>query len=337
MFSALKEERNIFSRLYRYRPKPTHTPRENFITESFVLTLSSDEKLVISFLKVFMNIEMPEMFIIDSQVRCEDATFDIVVTYNKESYIIIECKMGAEIFTKKETKDDNKDQINRYANILKTMGFKNKGILYISQREPLKRAYDGILFNSLRWKDVRDFLSTWKSQTNIAEFLRIQFIDFLTSCRVDRTVKDGRMLWKCDICGLETRGEGIRSHKQRHCKEQSFIIDNENKKRIAVFNTLIEPYKPAIEKVLNSIKSMKIEMKNYAESIKVMDSLRNALPPELWVYTAKRLKFAFSNKAHYQFCEEIERKVRDMNVSSIEYPSLLHHSYENILIYKDSK
>lgn len=338
MFLTLKKERNIFSRLYRYRPKLKQTPRENFIREAFVLVLSCDENMLKRFIKKYMKFEMLGKLNIDSHVSYKDAFFDIVIDDNEEFYIIIECKMGAEISPQKDSKDDNDDQIDKYANFLTTMNFKNKGILYISQKEPIKREYPSIVFNSIRWKGVKDFLEKEKLEDNISDFLRIQFIEFLTSHNVDRTIKDGKLLWKCKICdNCETRGMGIRAHKEKHCRELSYIILNENEKLIKEFEQTLKPHKLAIEKTVNEIKTLnKIEMRNYEDSLKIIEILNKNILPEFWLYTlAEKIKFIFSNKAYYKFYMEIEDKLNKIGIKSITSPRLADCSYENILKYKE--
>ncbi len=336
MFFALKKRRNIFSRLYRYRPKSAHTSRENFLRECFVLLLSSDERMLKKFLEKYLKFKISGELIIDSDEPYKNAFFDIFITDNKNFYTIIECKMGAEISPKKELKNGKEDQIEKYANLLKEMNFKKKGILYISQREPIKRRYNSIVFESIRWNDVKNFLEKEKLKNKISDFLRTQFIEFLTSHRVDRTIQDGRQLWKCEICGRETRGMGIRSHKGKHLKEFAHIIRNENDKIIEEFERNLKPYKLKIEGVINEAKTFKkIEIPTYEDSINIFEILKKKIPSKLWLYLTEQIKCIFSNNAYYKFYGEVGNKVQKLGINSLNYPSLIECSYENILKYKN--
>ena len=243
IFCTLKKEKNIFSRLYRYRPKSAHESRENFLREGFVILLSSDEYLLKRFLNNYLKLEVPRNLVLDSDVHYQDVSFDVCITDNANFYTIIECKLGSEIPLKRRVGKDNEDQIDKYARLLRGIPLKNKGILYISRREPIKREYGSIVFNSIRWKDVKEFLEREKLSSEISDFLRTQFIEFLISHKVDGTVgENGRLIWKCEICGKEARGEGIYSHQQKHCRDFSYVIAKENEKMINAFKLSLEPY-----------------------------------------------------------------------------------------------
>lgn len=103
---------------------------------------------------------------------------------------------------------------------------------------------------------------------SIAEFLRGALVELLKYLRADRQIApNGRLLRRCEVCGFETTGMGIHSHRNKHCSEYGYLIDRENKIRREAFFALIAPYEHGIDKVVRATSDFtKIEMANYDQS-----------------------------------------------------------------------
>lgn len=331
--SILKDNKNLFIRLYKYRPHKHHTPQENFVTESFSISLSIDRELLSKFSKTYLYEDLPDEFYIDTQVRYQDSIFDIVLSDDKTFYYIIECKMNASFAQHPD--DDTKDQLDKYAEILAELKFQHKGMIVITVRNPPVKQYENLKYAALRWVDIRDFFKSFPSESSLADTLRMQFVELLEFLKVDRTMKNNRLLWKCDICGLETNGQGILSHKNKHCREYSYIIKNENQKRQEDFLEKIKPYNKEIENVLLEVSNLrKIEMKNFNESDRVIEILDDCgLPKKYWLYVVNKLGFWFSNKAFQKFQGKVKNELGDIQ-PELE-PTYMMNTYENLLLFKD--
>lgn len=327
------ESINLFIRLYKYRPHPHHTPKENFVTESLAMLLSSDEKLLSQFFLNCLNKVVPDDVMVNTQVRFNQSIFDVVFTNNRNFYYVVECKMDASFVEGKNT--ESRSQLEKYKRDLEGMEFEQKGIIVISLRNPPVKHYEGINYFPLRWIDIKNFLEFQHSNSIFAEALRKQFVELLDFLKVDRTSKDNRLLWKCEICGLETRGQGIYSHREKHCKQYSFLFENENLRRKQEFLRKLEPHQVSINDLITIVCGFtKIEMRNFSEHEKVIFILRNSsLPKEFWLYFASKLHFCFSNKAFCKFLDKLRELLKD--IDSVVEPSYVMNTYENLLLYKD--
>lgn len=334
LHTILRRDRNLFIRLYRNRPHGHVTPKENFVTESFAINLAIDKRLLQEFFQTYLQENLPDGLYIDTQVKHGDSIFDIVFANDKDFYWIVECKMTAPF--PQNIRESPSGQLDRYAEILEKIEAKNKGMIAITLRNPPTKEYLNVNFIALRWMDVRDFFRDFSSDNPVAESLRVQFVELLEFLKVDRTLYNGRLLWRCDICGLEMAGQGISSHQEKHCREYSYVVDNENKKKRDEFLSGISPYEKNIDYVLQRAREFsKIEMNNYSDSEQVFRVLESSgLPQNLWLYVIKRLGFCFSNKAFVKFQKEAEERLK--NVVSKEEPHYIRNDYRKLLLYMNT-
>lgn len=172
------------------------------------------------------------------------------------------------------------------------------------------------------------------SGDSIAEFLRKAFVELLKYLNADRqTAPNGILLWKCELCGLETTGMGIHSHQNKHCSEYRYLIDRENEIRRKPFLERIAPYQIGIDKVIEAARSRsKIEQANYIQSERIFDLFKQErIPTELWLQVGNRLQFCFSNRAFVRFQDEIIDRLRLQGIEPLQEPPLIWNTYENIL------
>ena len=331
--SILAKDRNLFVRLYKYRPHRLHTPQENFVTESFAINLSIDRKLLSEFFKTYIKEDLPDGLHIDTQVQYENGIFDIVFTNDKNFYYVAECKMNADFSAHPE--DKAKNQLDKYAEKIEKLEANNKGIIAITLRNPPTREYQHLKYVALRWVDIKNFFGAFSSDDPVAEVLRTQFVELLGFLKVDRTLLNNRLLWKCDFCGLETTGQGIFSHKKKHCGEYAYIIQGENQRRREEFLKKIKPYEVDIENILVEVRKLeKVEMRNYSDCELVFKLLKNSnLPKSFWLFIIDKLGFGFSNKAFQKFQTEVKMRLRD--VQSVREPEYIPNTYENLLLFKE--
>lgn len=324
---------NLFVRLYRHRPHQHHTPKENFVTEAFAILLTSDKALLLEFFLNCLNKTIPDDVAIATQVRFKESIFDIVFTNNRNFYYIVECKMDA--FFVKEKSIEPRSQLEKYERDLRSMEFEQKGIIVISLRNPPAKSYTDIEYFPLRWVDVRDSLNSQSSSNIFTESLRKQFIELLNFLKVDRTLKNNKLLWRCEICGLETRGQGIYSHKEKHCKQYSFLFDEKNFRIKQEFLRKLEPQQMEIDELVDLVRGFnKIEMKKFSECERVILALENStLPRDFWLYFASKISFCFSNKAYYKFLDKLRVLLKDVDL--LIEPSYIMRTYENLLLHKD--
>ncbi|MEK6287335.1 MAG: hypothetical protein AABO57_16460 [Acidobacteriota bacterium] len=330
--SILAKDRNLFVRLYKYRPDRLHTPQENFVTECFAINLSIDRKLLSEFFKRYLREDLPDGLHIDTQVKYENGIFDIVFTNDKDFYYVAECKMNAGFSQHPE--DEAKDQLDKYAEKIQTLGADNKGIFIITVRNPPAREYQHLKYVALRWIDIKTFFEAFSSDNPVAEILRRQFVELLGFLKVDRTLRNNRLLWKCDFCGLETIGQGIFSHQKRHCGEYAHIIQDENQNRREEFLKRIKPYEVDIESILVEVRKLeKVEVRNYGDREWVFELLKNSnLPESLWLFVIGKLGFGFSNKAFQKFQTEVKMRLSDVQFE--REPEYISNTYENLLLFK---
>jgi hypothetical protein len=160
------------------------------------------------------------------------------------------------------------------------------------------------------------------------------FVELLKYLKADRQIApNGHLLWKCDLCGLETTGMGIHSHRSKHCSEYGHFIDRENEIRRKPFVERIEPYQEAIHRVIRATRrGSKIELTNYGQSERVFELLkRENIPRELWLYVGERLRGGFSHGAFARFMKEIIHQLQ--GIEPLRELPMIWKTYENILRY----
>jgi hypothetical protein len=323
---------SIFIDLYRHKPQRHHTPRENYVTEAFAAVLSTNTHLLETFFLQVAQEQLPEQVYIDTQVPGKTGVFDIVVT-GADFYYVIESKFTAPFSA--GTVVGERHQLERYATELILRPETRKGIISITLSSPPAINLAVNLFTT-RWPDVMRLCRTVQTlpQHSIAEFLTTAFVELLTYLKADRQIaSNGRLLWKCELCGLETTGRGIPSHQDRHCSEYGYLIEHENERRREMFLARIAPYQDGINRVTEfTMKLGKIELTNYSLSERMFDLLKQEkIPPELWPYVGKHLASCFSHRAFARFQEEITARLQ--GIEPLLEPPMVRNTYENILCY----
>lgn len=283
-------EPSLLLRLYRHRPQRHHTPRENYVTEAFAAVLSTDRELLKTFYQQVDGQYVPETVRIDTQEPGENGVFDIVVS-GDDFYYVIESKFTAPFAT--GTADQGGHQLERYAAEIARRCEARKGIISITLGNPPFIELPVSLFTT-RWIDLMRLCQSVQTppQGSIAAFLRGAFVELLKYLNADRqTAPNGRLLWKCELCGLETTGMGIHSHRSKHCSEYGHLIDRENEIRRKPFLERIAPYQNGIDEVVKATRNRsKIELTSYNQSEQIFDLFKQEdIPPELWLYVGNHL------------------------------------------------
>lgn len=322
-------------RLYKYRPSIKNTPCENFLTESFAICLFHNPDIAKKFLHYFAEIITEKDVLIDTQVKSDDekSIFDMKLTDNVNYAVFIECKLGAGI---SKDKSSNIDQIEKYVAYISKLPIKNKKLLLIEQVVSSIRDIKDIPFTTVRWNNIKEFLESQSGESEIGEFIRLSFLDLLIHLKVNRKLIGNRLSWKCSLCGLETIGQGIYSHKKKHESEEKYkrIINNLNDQKRNNFNNKITPYKHIFSRLKISVNSIgKIDKNNFVKRQEITKLLTENLPKEIWLLFIDELEGNFSNKAFIDYRDEIEKKLIYENIQLIVKPNYLMINYDNILKY----
>ena len=330
-----KETFSPFLRLYKYRPKPKHTPKENFVTEAFALCLYYNDKITRLFLKEFLNIETTGKITLDTQVPYKDAIFDLTISDTSIYHVSIECKMGAKI--SKQINSDL-DQLDRYINHLKEYreGSKHLLLIDVGKVEENKNNPD-VFYKAIRWNEVKLFFESQKTESEIGELFRLSFIDLLRHLKVDRKLINGKLAWRCELCEAETIGQGIYSHRRKHERDTNYrkVIDEINSKMMTSFEKEIFPYLEIIREMREKINAFeKIEKNNFVDRLKITTMMEEKLPKTVWVHFINQIQYCFSNKAFLDYTNEISLKLKTENIKILVSPLLINHSYENLVKYR---
>lgn len=327
----LQKDFSPFLRLYKYRPTIKNTPRENFVTESFALCLFYNSEITKLFLKEFLNITTDNEITIDTQVVYKDSIFDLTLTDTLIFHVSVECKMGAGVG---KQADRTSDQLDRYISHLKEFQIKNKNLLLVDIGNLTIKDTTDVNYKATRWNDIKIFLEKQTGKTEIGELLRVSFLDLLSHLKVDRKLINGRLSWKCDLCGSEMIGQGIYSHRKKHERELKYrsLIDDKNNNAKNEFDKLIAPYQDRFKSMKERIKNIgKIEKNNFSDAQEVTKILEEYLPKNIWIYFINQIKYCFSNKAYLDYRSDIIRKLNSENENYIEEPQYLSSTYENIV------
>jgi hypothetical protein len=320
---------NLFIWLYRHRPQRHSTPKENFVTEAFAIVLSMQRKLLSDFFHRFGEEDIPNDVQVETQVLTNGSCFDITVSNNKDFFFLIECKLDAGFGS---TEEDESDQLWRYAEEVRCSSARRKGLITLTARTPPDRDFGDIRLLTARWTDVLKLCDAQPiGMQDMAVALTSQFAELLRFLKVDRGVhSNGRRFWRCDLCSLETSGQGIYSHKEKHCREYAYLIDRDNERLRDDFKKKLKPYLQSVAIFNQSTRSIKkIEMTNYSDSSKVIALLEQAeVPRNLWLHATSQLQCMFSNRAYTEFKSELATLA---GVEQLTEPRYVSKTYETIL------
>lgn len=206
---------SFFHRLYKYRQLERINQKENFLSEIFSFCLQHDEELLKRFLTT-LNIQCTVSSCTSStQVVTPFGRPDVYVEINRDTLIIIECKIDA---SQEET------QLNRYAELLLSQTHEDKHLIYLTKHFEKTNPPTGTQFSHIRWyqiyemlsdtefiisKELRNFLKTegMSKQTSLGLHEISALKDFYTSvAKMDeflyaiiefvKTMTNEKILWK---------------------------------------------------------------------------------------------------------------------------------------------
>jgi hypothetical protein len=319
---------NVFIRLYRHRPQRHVTPTENFVTEAFAIVLSLQRPILEALFQRFGEHGVPSDVRVETQVPDGDSCFDMTISNETDFYFVVECKLGAGFG---KSADETPDQLSRYAAAVSRFPALRKGVITLTARTPPAHEGRDVRLLAGHWADVLSVCEAQPHGDDVASVLTRQFVELLRFVKADRgRHPNGRLLWRCDLCGRETSGQGIHSHRDKHCREYEHLIDEENQTLRNEFESKLAPYAEAIEDVLEKSKLVgRIEMSSYRKCAGLLALFEEArLPRKLWPHVAKRISLAFSNTAREAFLNEVARLV---GVEALAEPRYLPATYENVV------
>jgi hypothetical protein len=319
---------NVFIRLYRHRPQRRVTPTENFVTEAFAIVLSLQRPILEALFQRLGEHGVPSDVRVETQVPEGDSRFDMTISNERDFYFVVECKLGAE-FAK--SADETPDQLSRYAAAVSRSPALRKGVITLTARTPPAHEGPDVRLLTAHWADVLSVCEAQPHGDDVASVLTRQFVDLLRFVKADRgRHPNGRLLWRCDLCGRETSGQGIRSHRDKHRREYEHLIDEENQALRNEFVRTLAPHAEAIEEVLEKSKLVgRIEMSSYRKCADLLALFEEArLPRKLWPYVANRISGGFSNRAREAFLNEVAQLV---GVDALAEPRYSPATYENVV------
>ena len=162
---------SIFSRVFSYRQRDSHTPLENFLTEIFAYCLEADAKFRHDFLTNILQIEYnANNFSISTQEEYYGfGRPDIQITFDN-SIILIECKVES---------GERENQLNDYEQILNKLkpNQLNKNIVFLTKYFEVKELRnETVHLHMARWFQIYELINKDNSQVTIQlkEFLKEQ-------------------------------------------------------------------------------------------------------------------------------------------------------------------
>lgn len=162
---------SIFSKVFSYRQRDSHSPLENFLTEILSFCLDNDFKFRNDFFKNILAIQIDKtVFNISTQEDYKKfGRPDIEITYGNTA-ILIECKVEA---------NERNNQLKDYSSILSKVktGFENKHIIFLTKYFEQKELPEvGVKLHLIRWFEVYDLINdTHKEITQqLKSFLKEQ-------------------------------------------------------------------------------------------------------------------------------------------------------------------
>jgi hypothetical protein len=327
---------NPLVRLYKYRPTINKSPRENYLNESFAICLLYNPSIVKAFLQNFVDIKNTEEHFISTQVKSKDGRtiFDLLITDNKSFFVVIESKLGARIG---KSKTSDLDQIDKYVVNIKEQKIQNKTLVLIEQRASSDKKVKDVPFKKYRWDEIKKFIDQQNGDSEIGEFIRQSFLELLIHLKVDRKLIGDRLAWRCELCGFETIGQAIGSHKRKHERDKDSIafFENLNSKSRSVFESKIAAYEDCFKELKTNLNSIeKIEKSNFARRQDFTCLLLKHLPKESWLYFLNQVKDKFSNAAYIDYRKELENQLIHEKIELINEPTYIRATYTNILKYR---
>lgn len=179
-------EKNLFSRLFTYRPRENRLPEEDFFTEAFVGVMEREPDLLRELFKELTGNEVIDVMI-SSQVSYSSAGKrdrpDIQIIgkdKNEERHIIlIESKLRS---------TEGPEQLNGYAKLLSEGGEASKTLVYITQfgdevKEPCLT--NDVKFTQKRWYEIYQFL---KEKDNTGPFVK-ELLNFMEELNMTFDIK----------------------------------------------------------------------------------------------------------------------------------------------------
>ncbi len=147
---------SLFQNLYKYKQSEKRNSKENFLTEIFAYCLEKDEKFKTAFLVKIGIKEKVSLFEINTQVSDEESGKpDISIRLNKDTYILIECKVDSQ---------QGEGQLERYSKILHKDKSSKKYLVFLTKLFESTADFPDIQFKAIRWHEIFDLI---KSPDNI--------------------------------------------------------------------------------------------------------------------------------------------------------------------------
>ncbi|MBK6382553.1 MAG: PD-(D/E)XK nuclease family protein [Chitinophagaceae bacterium] len=161
---------SVFSRVFSYRQRETHSPLENFLTEIFAFCIETDLTFRKDIFLKLLKIKLPQNICdVTTQVEYDNlGRPDIEVCFD-DTAIIFECKVQA---------SERPNQLSDYATILTNHKLqKDKHLVFLTKYfEHREFTFDTVKPHMIRWFEVHELINTSHSEitNHLKSFLKDQ-------------------------------------------------------------------------------------------------------------------------------------------------------------------